>query len=96
VTTIADLLAGLALCLVAIVLAAILPARAACPPGWALGEGIRPNGEYACHAPLPRDCGEDGQPPCAPPARRPGRVYCTGGHVPVTVDGRTVACQARH
>ena len=73
---------------------AVAPQRAQCPPGWWLGEGVRASGEYACHASLPRTCGEDGQPPCKQPARVRGRIYCTGGTRPIVhPDGRTVGCQ---
>lgn len=91
---------------VGIVVGVAAPTKASCPTGWSLGEGVRRQGprvgEYACHAPLPRCCGEpvhDGtgcNRACPPTKKYIGRIYCTGGMLPIVVNERTVACQARH
>jgi hypothetical protein len=72
-------------------------ARARCPEGWSVN-GIRPDGSYECLSPIPRGCGEPvgDSPPCPPTTLSRGRIYCTGGSVPIVVDNRTVGCQARH
>lgn len=70
------------------------PTEAECPASWSVSN-LKPDGRYTCDAPLPRTCGEDGQPPCPPPRQRGGRIYCAGDLVPVTsFDARRVACRA--
>ena len=76
----------------------LLLSRASCPPGWSVN-GIRPSGEYECLGELrPPGCGEPDatSPPCMRPASSRGRLYCTGGTIPIVVDHKTVGCQARH
>ncbi len=71
------------------------PSRARCPAGWSVSN-LKPDGGYSCDAPLPRGCGEPdaASPPCPRPPSKAGRIYCTGGAVPVTdYDGRAVGCQ---
>ena len=81
---------------VAAALAPRCPDRASCPrPDYA--NGVRPDGSYECRLVLgtPEHDLDDAR------ARRdlpdgcaiPGRIVCTGGHRPIVVDGRTVACQ---
>ena len=71
------------------------PRIGACPPGWTLHEGVRPNGETACWAPLkPPGCGEPvgNSPPCERPAIVRSRVYC-GGRRAIVVNERVAGCQ---
>jgi hypothetical protein len=83
--------------LLLVVMVAVLPPMARCPDGWSLGEGVRrATGEFACYAPVPRDCGEPKGPyerPCPRSERYYGRIYCTGGKLAIVVDHRTVGCQ---
>ena len=77
------------------------PNHATCPPQTWLDEGVRSNGVYEC-APLPpaqwrrgpRGGWVDQSRDAAWSVE--GEVYCTGGQVAITVDGRTVGCEARH
>lgn len=75
------------------------PSRASCPPRWNLHEGVRRDGSFACYGPLEPGCGEPVGPskPCPHVPIVRGRIYCTGGQVPIIDDGwRVVGCQARH
>lgn len=74
------------------------PTRARCPARWR-NEGIRRDGRFECKRPLVG--GEDDRPgvpdtSVQPPGELLGRIYCTGGRVPVVLNYRTVACEARH
>jgi len=87
--------------LVFFVAAVTRPRTARCPRGWWLDEGVRPDGTYEC-SPLPppkwrrspRGGWEDES--ADDDGAIGGRVYCTGGSVPVDVDGIAVSCEARH
>lgn len=85
--------------LIMIAVAAIArPTTARCPRGWNMGDGIRRDGSYACHAPLPRGCGEPVGKfiPCPPVPKLYGRIYCTNGQQPIVINHERVGCQARH
>lgn len=91
---------GLALASVVCLCAAMVaqPQRARCPPRWR-NDGVRRDGSFECLRPLVG--GVDDQPgtednAVQPPGELLGRIYCTGGSVPVVVDARTVGCEARH
>lgn len=74
--------------------AVVRPSHAHCPQSWWLHKGVRASGEYSC-APLPPDgVGDRDLKPQN--IDLDSRVYCTGGSVAITNDGRTVGCQARH
>lgn len=95
-----DALSALVLAVVNVMMLAAFPSMARCPEGWALGEGVRRQGdrigEFACHSPLPKTCGEPGgiyERPCPPGKRLVSRIYCTSGALPIIVDARTVGCQ---
>ncbi len=71
---------------------ALHPTRVRCPTGW-FAEGVRPSGSFQCSRPPPG--GENDA--TTPPGRIGGRVWCTGGTVPVLADdGRTVGCMRYH
>ena len=73
------------------------PTRARCPAGW-LHEGVRPSGAFACKPALvggERDPAGGIDTAYQPPGELGGRVYCTGGAVPIVVDYRTVGCTRR-
>jgi hypothetical protein len=69
------------------------PTVARCPGKWSV-EGVRRTGDFACHAPLPRGCGEPKGPevPCPRMPRIEGRLYCDGSSIPVVTDAFTVRC----
>jgi hypothetical protein len=77
--------------LLLLVASMLRPTRANCPPRWWLHEGVRATGEFQC-APLPpepigdRDLGFHD-------VELRSRIYCTGGHRAITVDGVAVGCQ---
>lgn len=62
------------------------PVRAACPPAWH-HDGVRRSGAFECTRSPVGDTW--------PPGRLEGRIYCTGGTVPVVVTERVVGCQRR-
>lgn len=64
------------------------PTRASCPKDWWLDTGIRRDGSFRCARPSKNEA-----PP--PPGHLGGRIYCTGGSVPIIVGVRTVGCQRR-
>lgn len=77
------------------------PTRARCPRGWWLPEGVRPSGVYECAPIRParwvrtrRGGWIDASSDAA--SGFEGEIYCTGGAVPVVVDGVAVSCEARH
>lgn len=91
---------ALAAASVVCLLAAMLmqPDHARCPPRWR-NDGVRPDGRFECVRPL--EGGLDDKPgtedtAVQPPGELLGRIYCTGGRIPVVVDARTVGCEARH
>lgn len=91
---------ALALLSIACMLAAMAthPSRGRCPPRWR-NDGVRGDGRFECVRPL--EGGYDDVPGSRdasyqPPGELLGRIYCTGGSVPIVVDERTVGCEARH
>lgn len=77
------------------------PSSARCPGAWWLAEGVKPDGRFACYGPSPRACGEASGPyehvACPEVPVIHGRIYCTGGSVPIQGgDGQTVGCQMPH
>lgn len=96
---IAQTMIALIVGLVVATVAWMTPTRASCPAGWWV-EGIRPSGAYDCLSPVPPCCGDATGPcekiPCPKLDRIDGRIYCTGGSIPIVVDNATVGCQARH
>lgn len=89
------LTAASVLCL--LVAMAIHPTRARCPDGFYV-EGVRSWGGFTCHRqPVgdPNLDGTYGRPDVSvePGGELAGRLYCTGGAVPIVVDSRTVGCQ---
>jgi hypothetical protein len=72
--------------------------RARCPQGWR-HEGIRPSGDYRCKPSLvggERDPAGGIDTAVQPAGEIGGRIYCTGGSVPVVIDYRTVGCTRRY
>lgn len=82
---------GLAALSVLVLAVAMLlqPARAACPHGW-VQAGVDRAGAFSCVHEL---VGRDWDPKAYRPAGTVyGRIYCSGGTVPLQVDERTVGC----
>ena len=72
------------------------PTQRRCPDGWWLPEGVRRSGAFVCR---PSPIGGDDDvltgksTGVQPPGAIRGRVYCTGGSVPIVrYDGLTVGC----
>lgn len=69
-----------------------------CPPGYDLRTGIRRDGSFSCWPAPVGDPEWDGtymrpEHSVQPSGVVSGRLYCTGGAVPIVVDWRTVGCQ---
>jgi hypothetical protein len=75
------------------------PVSARCAPGWAIADGVRRSGEFACSPPVPRNCGEPKGPfervPCPPLPQIHGQIWCGDDSEPVLVDHQAVACRKR-
>ena len=74
------------------------PTGVRCPPGHDLRTGIRRDGRFACWpVPVgdPNWDGVYGRPDRSvqPEGVVEGRIWCTGGALPIVVDARTVACE---
>lgn len=69
------------------------PTSARCPGRWSV-EGVRRSGDFTCHAPLPRGCGEPKGPskPCPRMPQIEGRLYCGDASIPVVTDAHSVRC----
>ena len=94
-----DELKFIALGLVVLLAAAVIrPTRARCPAGFFV-EGVRPSGTTQClpvGPPSPSCAGAVICPDTPGPAHGiPIQIYCTGGSIPIVVDGRTVGCTMR-
>lgn len=75
--------------------AIVHPSRAQCPPGWHVGT-LKPSGRFECTDTAAAGvC--DTKAGCDSSERDPsfiGRIYCSGGAVPITnSNGRAVGCQ---
>ncbi|MBA3540536.1 MAG: hypothetical protein H0T79_13080 [Deltaproteobacteria bacterium] len=82
-----DLVGSVGTILVLLVGFVVRPSRADCPLRWHL-EGVKPSGSYLCRP----NGGPSDADEASPPGWLRGRVYCTGGTVPVTRDGRAIGC----
>ena len=75
------------------------PTRVQCPSGYDLRTGVRRTGDFVCWpSPMgdPRyDGAVEGYPERSVQSNAVigGRIYCTGGAVPIVVDYRTASCQ---
>jgi len=92
IDVIGSLVSVLTLCIALV----LHPVRASCPLGWH-HDGVRRTGNFACtRNPVgdPEWDGTYGRPDrsVVPPGELRGRIYCTGGAVPIVVDDRTVGC----
>ena len=85
-----------------IVCAATRPQHSECPPGWFV-DGVRvmalghePAGSFTCRRPPvggDADVLTGKQTARELPGELRGRIYCTGGALPIVIDDRTVGCQ---
>lgn len=85
-----------------IVCAATRPQRGECPPGWyvegvrVMSLGIEPIGSFACKRPAvggETDVLTGKSTAHELPGELRGRIYCTGGALPIVVNERAVGCQ---
>lgn len=73
----------------------VRPHRASCPQGFH-NDGVRlETGRFDCRRPpgLPDWTGTGVDRGEVPPGTLSGRIYCTGGTMPVVVSSRVVGCQ---
>lgn len=73
------------------------PVAARCPGGWYINSGIRRDGSFTCAPKLSGDPlydGAGGYPErgLEPPGILAGKIYCTGGSVPIVVSSTVVGC----
>jgi len=73
------------------------PTIVKCPDGWYADSGVRRSGAFSCARTIvgnPDNDGVNGHPEqgVQSPARLLGKVYCTGGALPIIVDQQTVGC----
>ena len=76
----------------------VKPRSAQCPDRWYLDTGIRPSGAFRCVPDLVGDVNDPAggvDRAVQPPGEITGRIYCTGGSVPIVVDYNTVGCTRR-
>jgi len=74
------------------------PTTGACAKGWWLPNGIRENGVYACErVPVGGEHRDERgilhDDSIQQPGKLAGRIYCTGGSVPIITSERAVGCQ---
>lgn len=80
---------GLLSIILIIASAFVQPERAKCPRGSYLHTGIRTDGRFECAQTLLGRENDAEQPP----GILHGRIYCTGGALPIVVNERIVGCQ---
>ncbi len=68
------------------------PVTFRCPGKTFLAEGVQRDGSFGCYFPV-QGTADNGY---ALPGKIEGRIYCTGGGVPIQVNQRTVGCMRRH